>query len=957
MNLKGEIRESISLDDDDLSDVEDEVFIRDGKNGFKLAEELNVKRPLMAPRRRHGKYSSGSRLKPKPNCRTWCKPCCYIVASLSVLIGLIVLVVVLVSIYPLPLGKFRNWITSKSRSVQKSGGHLPCSSLTVTDVWKVNLPIFTTESPVRAVDIDQDGIEDVIFGFGTGNNVLRPEHFCPIFLGVSPPCDGGVIALNGKNGEIQWKHWFNDTIFGLQCSADINADDVNDCLAVGAQGTIAIINSQTGKAIWKRSIGKMNIFVANFVEDLNEDNVSDVITSHSNLEDGASGHVILFSGKTGEELKRVQVPHGAKTFFMPQVLRQNASYAMLLFGTGTPSTPGNLSLIPLKHLEALENNSLTLYQDHFKGVLTQAVLVDISGDKIPDIVTSMYNSSIVAINGKTYQQIWNYTIPNGLTDLSPTPGFFNADNVTDFLVTYQKYDEIFNYNYTQTLIIDGVNGKPIYQPISGGIMTQSSGLTLSMEGKGHDIFVFWTSECSSMDVNGEGITKTSDVNSRYLDRCKKQFNSTTILKLNGLNEFHQPPGIPIYNSGLRTNFEFNNTKSPLKILRDYLRSHPNFFDYRTQLEVSKSLNGEPGDVGIKKYGKSTFRHKDRPNVKDYNSGISIVPAEESDAGRDFNFWVSDPENDDLDPGYSNYNLGEDNIPYNQKQALFDGFVEKMPMNERRDPRSKEKLGISKSQSKKKNLSDKIYGYHNVRLAKDRLLHDEDTLPTDILKDVYFKNEESRLKRMKFEQRDVNNHVVGAMDDSDIKKIIEDQKQEALANHSTTLWDIENDHELREMDERSFFRKKRDAKTIWESLSKVSSVGAVLSAFNVTTNQSGNLIDIVFVKYWQPMEISIETILERDLQQCLQDKQVNSDQLMLEKECREDQETIQNNYAYFNQLSSLRLGQMTVYRLRIRCECDSNYDDKIKERCVRFLPGKLQAWNEYLGRNGDGVFYS
>lgn len=36
MKLKGEIRESISLDDDDLSDVEDEVFIRDGKNGYKV---------------------------------------------------------------------------------------------------------------------------------------------------------------------------------------------------------------------------------------------------------------------------------------------------------------------------------------------------------------------------------------------------------------------------------------------------------------------------------------------------------------------------------------------------------------------------------------------------------------------------------------------------------------------------------------------------------------------------------------------------------------------------------------------------------------------------------------------------------------------------------------------------------------------------------------------------------
>lgn len=42
MNLKGEIRESISLDEDDLSDVEDEVFIRDGKNGFKVSRQRKI---------------------------------------------------------------------------------------------------------------------------------------------------------------------------------------------------------------------------------------------------------------------------------------------------------------------------------------------------------------------------------------------------------------------------------------------------------------------------------------------------------------------------------------------------------------------------------------------------------------------------------------------------------------------------------------------------------------------------------------------------------------------------------------------------------------------------------------------------------------------------------------------------------------------------------------------------
>lgn len=84
-------------------------------------------------------------------------------------------------------------------------------------------------------------------------------------------------------------------------------------------------------------------------------------------------------------------------------------------------------------------------------MLTQSVLVDITGDRIPDIVTATYNSTVVAINGKSFKKIWAYSLPDSITDMSPTPGFFNSDNVTDFMVIYQKYDNIFNYNYTEVI--------------------------------------------------------------------------------------------------------------------------------------------------------------------------------------------------------------------------------------------------------------------------------------------------------------------------------------------------------------------------------------------------------------------------------------------------------------------------------------------------------------------------
>lgn len=72
--------------------------------------------------------------------------------------------------------------------------------------------------------------------FAGDNGILEGDIFCPVFLGKTFPCDGGVMALNGLNGELLWRHWMNDTIFSLMCKQDVNGDGSEDCLAVGNRG-------------------------------------------------------------------------------------------------------------------------------------------------------------------------------------------------------------------------------------------------------------------------------------------------------------------------------------------------------------------------------------------------------------------------------------------------------------------------------------------------------------------------------------------------------------------------------------------------------------------------------------------------------------------------------------------------------------------------------------------------
>lgn len=138
--------------------------------------------------------------------------------------------------FPLPIDRIKNWIKFKT-SENITEQVLPCSDLKVTDVWTATFPKLLSESSIWTIDINKDNIEDVIFGYGTAlDNSLHPDIFCPMFMEFSPPCEGGVIALNGLNGEVLWRRGLTHSVFSIICSHDINGDGLQDCLVTGKGG-------------------------------------------------------------------------------------------------------------------------------------------------------------------------------------------------------------------------------------------------------------------------------------------------------------------------------------------------------------------------------------------------------------------------------------------------------------------------------------------------------------------------------------------------------------------------------------------------------------------------------------------------------------------------------------------------------------------------------------------------
>lgn len=142
---------------------EDEVFVEHPN-----LDHASATKPLMYPRQRAKVRGRG------PHCR--CRPivnaiCCFLFLVLS-LGSLMSLVVYFVNKH----NKSKTDKLSQQSPILflKQEPHadyseiVGCDHIDVEDVWVVGIPKLLTESAFRLVDVNQDGVLDVILGFATG---------------------------------------------------------------------------------------------------------------------------------------------------------------------------------------------------------------------------------------------------------------------------------------------------------------------------------------------------------------------------------------------------------------------------------------------------------------------------------------------------------------------------------------------------------------------------------------------------------------------------------------------------------------------------------------------------------------------------------------------------------------------------------------------------------------------
>uniref|UniRef100_A0A8D9DY37 FAM234A/B beta-propeller domain-containing protein n=1 Tax=Cacopsylla melanoneura TaxID=428564 RepID=A0A8D9DY37_9HEMI len=426
-----------------------------------------------------------------------------------------------------------------------------------------------------------------------------------MYFGMPAPCGGGVLALDGKTGDLLWQRWMQTSILKLDCTYDVTQDDVNDCLVSGESGLLCIVNGKTGEVTWclvhnEGSLfrgGILDFYAGQFIPDVNGDGVVDVITAHTNGSSAAmmGSHVMILSGRSGEVLHTLTSPvSGEMMLSAPHLLVKPDGETVVIFCTVHNNAPTSIYVIALSGLINGESNRVKTIFSDIQGLTASPILIDMNDDQTEDIVVTS-KSKLLIFNGLNYSLLLNVSYPFDDSyehdiQFYPVPGYFNNDSIPDLFLTYSVGSTEFLY-YSVSTVLDGKTGKSLLPaPIVRSNIADTAGITLSSPGYGNDAFIYWMSSCVNFETNQDDYKLSG--RSFEVDICNARFNTSTEIKLMLLSQHVPSPGIVLYSSSKNFESEINGTANVLAQVEEYIKLHPNVKKDIEMYQMSK-LNNSP----------------------------------------------------------------------------------------------------------------------------------------------------------------------------------------------------------------------------------------------------------------------------------------------------------------------------------------------------------------------------
>ncbi|XP_076658207.1 uncharacterized protein LOC143362167 isoform X2 [Halictus rubicundus] len=743
------------------------------------------------------------------------------------------------------------------------------------------------------------------------------------------PCFGGVIALDGKTGDILWTHWMAHAIYSVDCGLDLTNDTIKDCIICGHGGILHAIRGHDGSTIWEAPVEERSnsddwrladIYDARFIADIDGDEIGDVIASHT-IQSQKLSEILIISGANGNIIHVSVLPNTEQLLLAPQKLVHPDGESIFVFTTTSRQQPGGLYVVPQVNLMYGEIKLRRLHHNASKGSPLPPILVDITLDGVEDIVTALSNSTIVVYNGLTFEPVWDYTIPNSKVISIPIPGYYNDDNIPDFMVKYQIGSDSFTYNYTVTTIIDGKTGMPLLEkPIEGLLSKEMSGLSVTVEDFGNDWFLYWSVECLNYESDKEKYQSLKNAKlafEPYVDVCKRRFNSTLTINLYALSQHVGPPGISLYFSEYlnpRTDSYANNAAFVSE------RSSKRY-DSRNEMIETNIMNTElenPGNLN------NDYIWKNENQWTQNN-----VQVKDDDGSYD---------------GENNINVGEEDggsIDYSQADQV-------------REQRSS--IDSKSISNFDRNINDFIRntisnetGDINGRNGSEQF--NDDVTNHDMNTSLLSKrivNSDARNKR----NANASMEWSSAEEDASIEKVF---KQESLRNKNKGK--ISNRITLYSQ------RIKREADIKSNGIYRMYGIekqlptGILLPSLSVSKDSIP--VDLVFSTFSLPSSDISKILVQEDLD-CINRKKILSTQKLhykheddFVKECLAERGINYKMYREATDRENIKIsfGKMIIYRIKLECACPE--DMLPNESCKNI--SSHQSWSEYLGSHGNGYF--
>ncbi|WP_339810887.1 PQQ-binding-like beta-propeller repeat protein [uncultured Imperialibacter sp.] len=411
-----------------------------------------------------------------------------------------------------------------------------CKKKKTEVAWVQDFSIIGSQSSPRAADLNLDGVLDIVMG--AGKNEYQKSEF-------------GVMALDGKTGELLWRQETTDQVFGSATLYDVNGDQVPDVFIGGRSPHLRALDGKTGEVIWAYNhelyhqdsilqYARFNFYNSVLVPDQNGDGLKDLLIvngGNSKVEPFSTsnrfpGVLMLMDTKTGEILAADTMPDGKESYMSPIAFQQPGSNdVIILFGTGGETISGSLyatTLADLKGRQLAKAKVLGTENDH--GFIAPPSVADITGDGLYDIIAISHASSIFAIDGKTEKPIWTKKIEDSESSNSFAVGYFTDDDVPDFFTFVSRGAWPENTGSVQVML-DGKTGEIAYMA-EMGCTGFSSPVVYDLNDDGIDEAIISINEfdCAEGFVNkksSEILTKLVAIN----------FTDKSVIPIDQLNGF------------------------------------------------------------------------------------------------------------------------------------------------------------------------------------------------------------------------------------------------------------------------------------------------------------------------------------------------------------------------------------------------------------------------------------